>query len=71
MREAARGWARERGIGFSEAFHHPTRSWCLRCYDIQIRVDVMGHAHVEGESGVAKSARGMTMLLNKIEKART
>jgi hypothetical protein len=74
VRAAAHRWAKERGYGVSQFFERRTKWWHLDVMahgrELQVRVSEDGHAHVEGEPGLVRSARGLTMLLNRIERER-
>lgn len=67
LREAAQRWARVRGKGWSQRFKKSIGWWLLEMDGMSLWIAVNGVAHVAAELGKARSARGMTMLLNRIE----
>lgn len=67
VREAAQRWARARGKAWSQSFKASTGWWLLEMDGMHLWVAVNGVAHVDTEPGEAMTARGMTMLLNRIE----
>lgn len=68
VREAVARWAQLRGLGYSQHWSEKAQMWTLEVGSLQVRVAVDGEAYVEGHARLAHTDKGITTLLNKIER---
>ena len=68
IREAIARWAHLRGLGFSQRWNDAAQIWEIEINNIAVRVDVNGTARIDGRSGRATSDKGITQLLNRVER---